>query len=482
MRYLKTDEYRLQRLETGVHFAQEDYRTAWRRDYARLIHSPSFRRLQGKTQLFPGNESDFFRNRLTHSLEVAQIAKSIAIKLNHDLAQAGEKFCIEPEIVEFAGLAHDLGHPPFGHFGEQVLDRRMLSFGGFEGNAQTLRLVTRIEKRHLIPSTVLGIDASGTDHRAGLNLTMRSIASILKYDTEIPLKTKSNRNKPIKGYYASEGDVVRTVKAKICNGREHQGRFKTIECQIMDIADDIAYSTYDLEDSFKAGFLKPLDLLCASDVLLEHVARKVKEAVGRPVSVDTVKEEIAQRIFFDMFKLPEDVKKLIRQSTARDLDELHLFSITMGCNVSDSLAQDGYQRTDLTSSLVGAFIRAVDIAKIDRKFPALSTVRMADDRRFQVEILKHFVYESQILSPRVQLLAHRSREIIETIFDRLADRKAAGHLLLPSDYRQIHDAVKTKPDRLRTICDFIAGMTDRYAIEFYGRLTSENPETIFKPF
>lgn len=483
MRYTKADEYRIGGTKSGPHFPREDYRSPWRRDYARLVHSPAFRRLQGKTQLFPGNESDFFRNRLTHSLEVAQIAKSIAIKLNHDLMQDGMKFHIEPDIVEFAGLAHDLGHPPFGHFGEAVLDRRMLNFGGFEGNAQTLRLVARIEKKHLVKGTTLGIDASGVDQRAGLNLAARSIASILKYDRQIPpRRSKSAAKRPAKGHYASEADVVQTVKTKVCNGKLPAGHFKTIECQIMDIADDIAYSTYDLEDSFKAGFLKPLDLLCARESLLTNVADRVGQATGKPVSAEAVKEEIAKNIFFDTFKLPEDIKRLFADPAVLDLDDQHLLSITMASNLSDLLAQDGYQRTGLTSSLVGSFVRAVEIDEVNRRCPALSTVRMAEDRRLHVEILKHFVYESQILSPRVQLLSHRSQEIIDTIFACLSNEKEKGHLLLPPDYKQIYSAARRKADRMRTVCDFIAGMTDRYAIEFYGRLTSENPETIFKPF
>ena len=150
-----------------------------------MIHSPSFRRLQGKSQLFPEQETDFFRNRLTHSLEVAQIAKSIAIKLNNDLENDGDSYRIEPDIVEFAALAHDLGHPPFGHFGEEVLDEKMIDCGGFEGNAQTLRLLTRLEKRWIIENTTFGIDKDGKDKRVGLDLTCRSIASILKYDCEI---------------------------------------------------------------------------------------------------------------------------------------------------------------------------------------------------------------------------------------------------------------------------------------------------------
>jgi dGTPase len=131
----------------------EPYRTAWRIDYARLVHGPAFRRLQGKTQLFPG-ESDFFRNRLTHSLEVAQISKSIAIKLNYEHFRdaTDDDYRISTDLVEFAALAHDLGHPPFGHNGEAALDECMRTVGGFEGNAQTLRILARVEKKRRLPA------------------------------------------------------------------------------------------------------------------------------------------------------------------------------------------------------------------------------------------------------------------------------------------------------------------------------------------
>src|SRR5690606_8743936 len=112
----------------------DEGRSAFRRDFCRLLHSPSFRRLQGKTQLFPSDESDFFRNRLTHSLEVAQIAKGIAQNLNSKI-EFFKKNPIDLDLVEFAGIAHDLGHPPFGHNGEKALDDKMKDFGGFEGNA-----------------------------------------------------------------------------------------------------------------------------------------------------------------------------------------------------------------------------------------------------------------------------------------------------------------------------------------------------------
>jgi len=236
--------------------------------------------------LFPGLESDFFRNRLTHSLEVAQIAKSIAIRLNHNLDKEKSDFYIEQDIVEFAGLAHDLGHPPFGHLGEEALDELMMQYGGFEGNAQTLRILTRLEKR------VRGDETNPfkyqNDCRLGLNLASRTLASIIKYDLEIPLsKTERTTLKadqkiakisPIKGFYKSESKIVERIKKDLgYSSKVDPRKFRTIECDIMDIADDIAYSTYDLEDSLKAGFIKPIDLLCAPDSIINEVAKGASE-------------------------------------------------------------------------------------------------------------------------------------------------------------------------------------------------------------
>ena len=179
--------------------ASEPWRTEARRDYARVIHSPSFRRLQGKTQVFPGHESDFFRNRLTHSLEVAQIAESIAYRLNHN-ESLFRAYPIDPRICATAGLVHDLGHPPFGHNGERALDDRMRLYGGFEGNAQTLRILSKLEKK--IPS---GSSSAPTtyDGRIGLNLTYRTLASTLKYDRVVP-HIRTLEDSLVKGYYAEE--------------------------------------------------------------------------------------------------------------------------------------------------------------------------------------------------------------------------------------------------------------------------------------
>jgi dGTPase len=211
-----------------------DGRSAFRRDWSRLIHSPCFRRLQGKTQLFPSDENDFYRNRLTHSLEVAQIASGIAENLNAKPDEFFKDNPVDVDLVYFAGLAHDLGHPPFGHNGEKALDHLLTRFGGFEGNAQTLRILARLEKKETLSfpftdSEPLPI-VENEDQRLGLNLTFRSLASILKYDREIPQITEdrkeSEKSKPIKGYYCTEADLVKDIKQNVVGGQVAE--FKTI--------------------------------------------------------------------------------------------------------------------------------------------------------------------------------------------------------------------------------------------------------------
>ncbi len=319
-------------------------RTSFRRDFGRLLHSPSFRRLQGKTQLFPGHESDFFRNRLTHSLEVAQIAKGIAQQIN-TTNKAFEGHEIDLDLVEFAGLAHDLGHPPFGHNGERALDDCMKKHGGFEGNAQTLRILSRVEKKTLLEdaadSDICGISKSGLDMRLGLNLTYRSLASVLKYDHVIPLRRNKNAGLE-KGYYASEKPLVQAIKTHV--GKPLVGsKFKTVECQIMDIADDIAYSTYDLEDAMKGGFTHPLQLL--SEVANEHLFKELHAKVAKEVPDATAEEVFAA------------VTDLL------DLDGGD--SVIERYTQSKMIASNGKMRSGFSSALVGRFMRGVSV-KVNR--------------------------------------------------------------------------------------------------------------------
>jgi dGTPase len=442
--------------------ADSEYRSAFRRDYARLIHSPAFRRLQGKTQLFPGHESDFFRNRLTHSLEVAQIGKGIAQRLNAENEFLKEN-PINCDLIEFAALAHDLGHPPFGHNGEAALDACMKKWGGFEGNAQTLRILSVLEKKETDDGILEGIRQDGVDHRLGLNATMRSLASILKYDKKIP-HSRVDEDPLEKGFYYTEQDLVREIRNAVAPGLAENVGLKTVECQIMDIADDIAYSTYDLEDCLKGGFVDPLMLLSnlRDDAsLLNKVTEKVKRECPS-ATYDDVLWAIANAFSLDIDGNPKD-------GTTSPLD---------GYRTSRLVANNGYSRTELTSNLVDTYIRSISI-NIDEARPVLSKISMNDEVKLHVEAFKHLNYEVTIMSPRLKLVEYRGYDIVSEIFIDLTTDD--GYLLLPQDYKQPYQWLQTSESKMRLICDFVAGMTDRYAIEFFGRL-KQGDQSIFKPF
>lgn len=212
-------------MESYVHEEESRYRPdgPFQRDYARIMYSSSFRRLQGKMQLLGIKNDQFFRNRLTHSLEVAQIARSLAGTIQYDPT--------ESYIVEAGALAHDLGNPPFGHAGEKYLNERFAEIGGFEGNAQTLRILTNIEKKR-------------PDFR-GLNLTYRSMLGIVKYFNKFDLEKYKLDKKGQKYIYDEDYDLLK----KFID--ENAIKVRTLDVQIVDIADEIAYAAHDLEDGLR---------------------------------------------------------------------------------------------------------------------------------------------------------------------------------------------------------------------------------------
>jgi len=464
----------------GVRASEEVGRTAFRKDYARLLHAASFRRLQGKTQLFPGMESDFFRNRLTHSLEVAQIAQGLAARLNkRGVPEAFPNGLIDEGLVEFAAIAHDLGHPPFGHNGEHALDELMREHGGFEGNAQTLRILSFVERKVVKPN------GSGGNIEYGLDLTYRSLASVLKYDCEIPLK-RAVAEPLKKGYFHMEAALVADIKDKVAPKLPAGQKFKTIECAIMDLADDIAYSTYDLEDSLHAGFVSPSELarsLINDREVQSNVIRKVNLALVDSGWSEVSGIEEVLDVVVDAFDLAMPPSTSVVDEALSERRRALLVNAEARVN-DQALCSDVLARAKFTAERVGRLINAIEL-RPNKKFPQLSGVRLQRAELLQVEVFKHLNYELVIRSPRLAVVEHRGKDVICRIFKALDESDGA---LLPSDWRVRYEDAKAmikgkkKKDTAgkRIICDYVACMTDRYAAEFYSRLFGEG-SSIFKP-
>lgn len=398
---------------------------------------------------------------------------------------------INVDLVEFAGLAHDLGHPPFGHNGEKTLDKLMLSSGGFEGNAQTLRILSRLEKKETtefpLKTTVpQPIGKNGEDIRCGLNLTFRTLGSIIKYNRTIPVTEESRRDQnsagaPVKAIYASELELLNSIKDALEVPQNLD--FKTLECSIMDVADDIAYSTYDVEDSLKAGFLSPLRMISMPDDFKEKIVQGVRSKINQYYDDASESEkkftiqnlnDILADLFRDILLPEENVLAALYKGVSPEEAAFMLGSHTH--RSSQEIAQNGYLRTAFTSQLVGDYIQSVEVV-VNEEYPVLSRARLKLETFKKVETLKRFAYELLISSPRLKIAEKRGDEIITKIFTSFVDTPE----LLPDDWQILHKAVDQPTWKQRVICDYIAGMTDRYCVEVYSRLTGENPMTIWKP-
>lgn len=380
-----------------------DRRSEFEHDRARIIHSAAFRRLQGKTQVFGVYEGDFFRTRLTHSLEVAQIAKGIGLSLGADT-----------DLVETVCLAHDLGHPPFGHAGERLLHDHMRDYGGFETNAQTFRIVTQLEHKHTAYT--------------GLNLTYSSLDGLLKYKTCINAQAlASSGREPIRGYYTADRDLVEAVTRSTGSGQQ-----RSLECQIMDVADDIAYSVHDLEDSLQAGLITVADFHRFPAQRLVPKVNATLTAWRRTTDVETVQAVLAQ--------------------IAAQLESLEH---TAGRAAHKMLTRD----------LIYAFTSTVDVQPAGRIDAAFS-------ERVRIEVLKAFESQKVIRNPRVNTLSYKGQEVLARLF-RVLDQGHESVGLLPEEQGEHYQRALgegDEPARKRVICDFLSSMTDSYAMRFYSRL------------
>ncbi|MBK8068198.1 MAG: dNTP triphosphohydrolase [Rhodanobacteraceae bacterium] len=492
------------------------YRDPFKKDVGRLVHSGCFRRLQGKIQLYPGLDSDFFRNRLTHSIEVAQIARCIVLRINAGLAKKqkdGEPGLISESLLEFAGLAPDLGHPPFGHTGEKALAECMAKLTGmkasFEGNAQTIRILTFLERK---------VSSQGR-FSWGLNNTNRAIASVLKYDKEISSSVVGIRDEDIaahrekdyviKGFYSDDAAAIRNAKIAAAGSEDDWTKLggKVVECAIMDIADDIAYSTYDLEDSFQSGLLNPNDILRDAFELAEVLCGDANKALRKdseylkksfePFTPEEVFEgliDIYHMLNGDPAAMEQEVEQIVaarswpQHSQNTHSDRKAAVRASLQALAGNALHEDSVYRTFVTSSFVGFFVNKVKFS-LNRPNPAFSKVWLDRSSRLVLEILKNLTYRLVIGSHRLRIYERRGLDIVKHVFDVIAKQPA----LMPDYFFEWYKATTEShlpPTNLegearlrgaRAISDFIASLTDGRMVELYARFTSEDHHTIFKP-
>ena len=363
-------------------------RSAFQRDRDRVIHSTAFRRLKHKTQVFVYHEGDHYRTRLTHSLEVAQIARSIARAIG-----------LDEDLTEALALAHDLGHTPFGHAGERELDHLMAPYGGFDHNAQGIRIVTRLERRY-----------AAFD---GLNLTLDTLEGLVKH------------NGPLVG---SDGRPTGRLPAAIKEFATEQNidlaNYAVGEAQVAALADDIAYDAHDIDDGLRAGLFDVIDLgdVPLAGAALSEVLRSWPD-IARPRLVHETVRRVTSWMIADVLA-----------ETRRRLAE-----------------------TDPRS--------ARQVCAAPRPLVGFSP-QMCENER----VLKLFLSRTVYRHPKIEEIMDRARRVVRDLFHSyMNDPK-----LLPADWRDdVQPANETR--YARQVCDFIAGMTDRYALENHKRLFDLDP-------
>ena len=370
-------------------------RSPFRRDCDRVIHSTAFRRLKHKTQVFVFHEGDHYRTRLTHSLEVAQIARALARQLG-----------LDEDLTEALALAHDLGHPPFGHAGERALDACMQAHGGFDHNAQTLRVVTSLEHRY--------------PEFDGLNLTWETLEGIVKHNGPL-----AERNGAAAGRYRDHGipsgisDYTRTYDLELWS-------FASLEAQVAAIADDIAYDAHDIDDGLRAGLftVDDLQIMPLTAAIIADIARHYPDLDDDRRGAELVRE---------------------------------LISYLIGAVVSES-----------RSRLQAAKPNSVDDV---RNHGEVLIAFSAGAAQAEAEI-KSFLKQRMYRHPRVMHVMGDAEQILFDLFARY--QKVPGDLS-PEWLPPGADA-ETETERARRIGNFIAGMTDRFALTEHQRLFDSTPD------
>lgn len=399
-----------------------DHRTPFQRDKARILHSAAFRRLQAKTQIMGVGQNDFYRTRLTHSLEAAQIGTALVAQLRlktKDTAIAA--LLPDDSLIESLCLAHDIGHPPFGHGGEAALNSRMMAFGGFEGNGQTLRIVGKLE-----PYTEVG----------GMDLSRRTLLGLLKYPIVMPdlrqFADNTVAKKPCKAIYQEDADLLDWILSPLSTDDRSlfqstdsfakapylKAKYKSLDASIMELADDIAYGVHDLEDAIVTGTVRK-----------EQWFAELTQLAIEPIELEFLKT-IGEKLFHSAH----------------------------------------YVRKDAIGALVNRLITHIEMSVVlpeaDTLLIRLNAILPARELAI-LSFLKSFIYQNVILHPSLQQLEFRGQKIVQALFDAFAESPAT---LLPINTQKRWQLLAEQGYPLRAISDYVAGMTDEYAERMVQRL------------
>jgi len=370
----------------GRHYPEPESatRSCHQRDRDRIIHSAAFRRLQYKTQVFVNHEGDFFRTRLTHSLEVAQIARTVCRYLN-----------LNQELAEALALAHDLGHPPFGHAGEEELDVALAPFGGFDHNAQSLRVVTELEQRYA--------------EFDGLNLTWETVEGVVKHNGPLT-GPNATYSKPVPQSILDYDKNVMDLDLS---------NYSSLEAQVAALSDDIAYNNHDIDDALRAKLIRIDDL---KDIPV--VGQTFHEVAKQHPDLDESRMiyEAVRRLIGDMVNdLLQETQLRIKDAQPKSIDDIRNSS-TATASFSDRIQQ------------------------CDRE-------------------LKAFMFENVYRHYKINRMTSKARRVVKDLFTLFM----AEPNCLPTEWYKLTDG-QSSETTAKVVADYIAGITDRYALDEHSRL------------
>jgi dGTPase len=420
----------------------DDQRKPFERDRDRILYSSALRRLSGITQIAPAADIEVFHNRLTHTIKVAQIGRRTAQHLIRTQPQAVRFHGVNEEVVEAACLAHDLGHPPFGHIGEEALNDLVLTKNdndGFEGNAQSFRVLTKLAVRRL--------------EHSGLDLTRATLGACIKYPW-LRDATKPERTKKWGAYSTEQEDFDFSRLGRI-------GVMKSAEAEIMDWSDDIAYSVHDLEDFHRCGIIPWWRIFSVS---------------GTPTDRDLLVSNATKK----WFAAPQDAKARLDRAYDRLADSF----LTIGISViSEPYEGTVAQRTclrSLTSFLIGRYVMGISLTT-KGEFPASGrTVRIDDELHDEVLLLKQITRDYIISRTSLAAQQRGQKKIIGDLFGEIyADMETGAPKYVP---KRFHHLCAIKGESLaRRVADCVSSLTEGEALALHGRLMGYAAGTVLDP-